>query len=52
MGLCVSNMVHWVPNGVKLELVYNFFIFCSIAEISWAKVHYPTALLFVQEVYF
>ena len=32
MGLFVSNLVHGVLNGVELELVYNFFITCSIAE--------------------
>ena len=40
MELYLSNLVHGVLNGVELELVYNFFISCSIAEISWAKVHY------------
>ena len=41
VGLYVSNLVHGVLNGVELEHVRNFFIFCSIAEISChAKVQY------------
>ena len=40
MGLYVSNLVLGILNGVELELVYNFFMSCSIAELSWAKVQY------------
>ena len=38
MELYVSNLVHAVLNGIELELVYNFFIPSSIAEILWATV--------------
>ena len=35
------SFVDGVLNGVELELVHNFFISCSIAEISsWAEVQY------------
>ena len=42
MGLCVLNLVYGVLNGVELELarelVYNFFISCSIAEIAESNI--------------
>ena len=40
MGLYVSNLVPGILNSIELDLVYNFFISCSIGEISWAKVQY------------
>ena len=40
MALYVSSLVHGVLTGVELELVYNFFLSCSIAEVSWAEAQY------------
>ena len=40
MGLYVSNLVHGVLNGIELELVFNLFISCSIAEISLVEIHH------------
>ena len=38
--ICVSNLVHVVLNGIGLELVYNYPISSSIAEISQVKVQH------------
>ena len=46
MRLYFSNLIHGVLNDVKLELVYNFFISCSIAEISQVEMqHLPHDIL-------
>ena len=43
MGLYVSNLVDGVLNIVELELIYNFFISCSIAQISQVEVYWTSA---------
>ena len=41
----VSNLVHGVLNGIELELVHNFFISSSNAEILLVKVQYAVVEL-------
>ena len=52
MGLFVSNLVHGVLNGVELELVYNFFIACSIAGISQVEVQHRFKVRISKGCYF
>ena len=40
MRLYFSNLIHGVLNDVELELVYYFFISCSIAEISQVEMQH------------
>ena len=40
MELYVSNLFRGVQNGIEFELVYNFFISCSIAEIPQFEVQH------------
>ena len=40
MRLYVSNLVHGVLNGIEFEVIFNFFISYSFAEISQVEVQH------------